>query len=88
MDTMTSKRIATLDALRNCPVCGSERGLSFGGRKNRKLSFDCGAIFFTLPGHPIASMLPCPGPSNTAAMLLDLSIVEAEQMELVKAGAA
>lgn len=88
MDAILTKRIDVLDALANCPVCGAKRGLSLGGRKNRKLSFDCGAIFFTMPGHPIDSMLPCPGPSNTAALLLDLGITEAEQLQLVKVGAA
>jgi hypothetical protein len=80
-----AKRIAALDALNNCPVCGAKRGLSLGGRKNRKLSFDCGAVFFVMPGRAISGMLACPGPSNTAALLLDLAIAEAEQP---KVGAA
>ncbi|WP_349433597.1 hypothetical protein [Pararhizobium sp. A13] len=80
MDTLTRKRIAKFDALSNCPVCGSKRGLALGGRKNRKLSFDCGAIFYVEPGQPIGSLLPCPGPSNTAAILLDLEIVQADHV--------
>ena len=76
MDQITLKRIAKLDSLGNCPSCGSARGLALGGRKNRKLSFDCGAIFFVEPGQPIGNLLPCPGSSNTAAILLDLEIVQ------------
>ena len=78
MDIMTSKRIAKLDSVTNCPSCGGARGIALGGRKNRKVPFSCGAVFFVDPGQPIGCLLACPGPSNTAADLLELEIVQAD----------
>lgn len=88
MDTKTSKRIDKLDSLTNCPVCGSQPGIALGGRKHRKRAFECGAIFYVLPGEAIGNLLPCPAPSNTAATLLDLEIVQADHVAAGKAGAA
>jgi hypothetical protein len=87
MDIMTSKRIAKLDSLTNCPCCGAPRGLALGGRKNRKVAFSCDAIFAVEPGQPIRCLLPCPGPSNTAADLLDREIIEADHRALARANA-
>ncbi|OJF91723.1 hypothetical protein AX761_21980 [Rhizobium sp. 58] len=88
MDLMTSKRIDQLDALTKCPVCGSARSQALGGRKNRKVFFACGSTFYCHPGAPIGSMLPCPAPTDTAATLLELEIVERDHLALAKAGAA
>lgn len=88
MDIMTSKRIAKLDSLTNCPSCGGVRRLALGGKKNRKVAFSCDAIFYVEPGQPIGCLLPCPGPSNTAADYLDREIIEADHRALVAGGAA
>jgi hypothetical protein len=80
MDANTSKRIDKLDSLTNCPVCGSQPGLALGGRKARKRAFECGAIFYVSRGEAIGNLLPCPGPSNTAANLLDLEIIQADHV--------
>jgi hypothetical protein len=87
MDIMTSKRIAKLDSVTNCPSCGATRDTPLGGRKNRKVPFSCGAIFFVDPGRPIGCLLPCPGPSNLAADYLDREIIEADHRALALANA-
>jgi hypothetical protein len=88
MDIMTSKRIAKLDSLTNCPSCGAVRRLALGGKKNRKVAFSCDALFYVEPGQPIGCLLPCPGPSNTAADLLNLEIVQADHFAQIARGAA
>ena len=72
-----AQRIAKLDELNRCPVCGSPLVQRCGGRKNRKMFFDCSAIFMVNPNAPIEALLPCPKPSVTAAMILDAEIHEA-----------
>lgn len=87
MDIMTSKRIAKLDSVTNCPSCGAKRDTALGGKKNRKVPFSCGAVFFVDPGQPIGCLLPCPAPSNLAADYLDREIIEADHRALALAHA-
>lgn len=82
------KQIAKLDSITNCPVCGSPRSYTLGGRKGRKLFFLCGSLFFCHPGAPIGALIPCPRPSETAADLLNLEIVQADHTDRMQAGAA
>jgi hypothetical protein len=72
-----AQRIAKLDELKSCPVCGAPLVQKCGGHKNRKMFFDCSAIFMANPNAPIEALLPCPKPSVTAAMILDAEIHEA-----------
>lgn len=81
------QRIAKLDSLPGCPVCGAKLRLSYGGHKNRRIVFECEAVFIAEPNAEIRTMMPCPKPSETAAMMLNKEI-EAATARSAKAGAA
>ena len=87
MSTLLQKRIAKLDSLPGCPVCGAKPRLSYGGHKKRRVSFECEAIFFVEPNTEIRVMVPCPAPSDTAALILNMEMGEADA-RAAKAGAA
>lgn len=84
---LLQQQIAKLDGLPGCPVCGAKPRHRYGGHKNRRISFECEAIFIVEPNSEIRVMVPCPAPSDTAAMMLNAEIL-AEADRLAQAGAA
>lgn len=81
------RHLAKLDSLTNCPVCGAKRRLAYGGRKARRVIFECEASFVCDPNTEIRAMMPCPAPSELAANLLNHELIE-EDASQSQAGAA